>query len=318
MSQEEDFYKLEKNILSLKDQIDELQSVGDPGNKDKIAGLRARIEKEWARICPLLTASQIVQLARHPQRPYTLDYISSLVEDFVEIHGDRRFADDPAIVSGLGFYKGRTTAFIGHQKGRSTRERIERNFGQPNPEGYRKALRVMKLAEKFGFPIVTLIDTPGAYPGIGPEERGQAEAIAYNLKEIATLRVPVVVVIIGEGGSGGALGIGVGDTVMMLEYCFYSVISPEGCAAILWKDQSAVAKAAENMKIRAQDLYELGIIDKIIPEPPGGAHIDPDLTFKNVDKHISQALKRLESKSVEEMLAERYQKFRKMGVFTEK
>jgi acetyl-CoA carboxylase carboxyl transferase subunit alpha len=318
MSQEEDFYRLEKNILSLKEQIDELQSVEDPGNKDKIAGLRTRIEKEWARICPLLTASQIVQLARHPQRPYTLDYISSLVEDFVEIHGDRRFADDPAIVSGLGFYKGRTTAFIGHQKGRSTRERIERNFGQPNPEGYRKALRVMKLAEKFGFPIVTLIDTPGAYPGIGPEERGQAEAIACNLKEIATLRVPVVVVIIGEGGSGGALGIGVGDTVMMLEYCFYSVISPEGCAAILWKDQSAVAKAAENMKIRAQDLYELGIIDKIIPEPPGGAHIDPDLTFKNVDKHISQALKKLESKSVEEMLAERYQKFRKMGVFTEK
>ena len=318
MSKEEDFYKLEKNILSLKEQIDVLESNEDPGNKDKIAGLRARIEKEWSRIRPLLTASQIVQLARHPQRPYTLDYISNLVEDFVEMHGDRRFADDPAVVSGFGFYKGRTTAFIGHQKGRSTRERIERNFGQPNPEGYRKALRVMKLAEKFGFPVVTLIDTPGAYPGIGPEERGQAEAIASNLKEIATLRVPVVVVIIGEGGSGGALGIGVGDIVMMLEYCFYSVISPEGCAAILWKDQSAVAKAAENMKIRAQDLYELGIIDNIIPEPPGGAHIDPELTFKNVDKHISQALKKLESKSVEEMLAERYQKFRKMGVFTEK
>jgi acetyl-CoA carboxylase carboxyl transferase subunit alpha len=318
MSREEDFYKLEKNILSLKEQIDELQSADDPAKKEKIAGLNARIDKEWTRISPRLTASHIVQIARHPQRPYTLDYIANLVEDFIEMHGDRRFADDPAIVAGLGFYKGRTTAFVGHQKGRTTRERIERNFGQPNPEGYRKALRVMKTAEKFGFPIVTLIDTPGAYPGIGAEERGQAEAIAYNLKEISTLRAPVVNVIIGEGGSGGALGIGVGDTVMMLEYSFYSVISPEGCAAILWKEQSAVAEAANNMKIRAQDLLELGLIDKIIPEPSGGAHIAPEQTFKNVDKHISQALKRLEQKPVEELLEERYQKFRKMGVFTEK
>jgi len=318
MSKEENFYKLEKKILSLKEEIDNLQSAEDPDKKDKITGLRAQIEKEWARISTRLTASQIVQIARHPQRPYTLDYIANLVEDFIEIHGDRRYADDAAIVSGLGFYKGRTTAFIGHQKGRTTRERIERNFGQPSPEGYRKALRVMKLAEKFGFPVVTLIDTPGAYPGIGAEERGQAEAIAYNLKEISTLKVPVVNVIIGEGGSGGALGIGVGDTVMMLEYSFYSVISPEGCAAILWKDQSAVAQAAENMKIRAQELLDLGIIDKIIPEPPGGAHIDPEQTFKNVDKHISQALKKMEQKPVDEMLEERYKKFRKMGVFTEK
>lgn len=318
MSKEEDFYQLEKGILSLKGQIDELQSADDPGKKDKIAGLRAQIEKEWAQICPRLTASHIVQIARHPQRPYTRDYIANLVEDFIEIHGDRRFADDPAIIAGLGFYKGKTTAFIGHQKGRTTRERIERNFGQPNPEGYRKALRVIKLAEKFGFPIVTLIDTPGAYPGIGAEERGQAEAIAYNLKEISTLKVPVVNVIIGEGGSGGALAIGVGDMLMMLEYSFYSVISPEGCAAILWKEQSAVAKAAENLKIRAQDLLEIGIIDKIIPEPAGGAHIDLEQTFKNVDKHINQALKKLEQKPVEEMIEERYQKFRKMGVFTEK
>jgi len=318
MSKEENFYKLEKKILSLKEEIDNLQSAEDPDKKDKITGLRAQIEKEWARISTRLTASQIVQIARHPQRPYTLDYIANLVEDFIEIHGDRRYADDAAIVSGLGFYKGRTTAFIGHQKGRTTRERIERNFGQPSPEGYRKALRVMKLAEKFGFPVVTLIDTPGAYPGIGAEERGQAEAIAYNLKEISTLKVPVVNVIIGEGGSGGALGIGVGDTVMMLEYSFYSVISPEGCAAILWKDQSAVAQAAENMKIRAQELLDLGIIDKIIPEPPGGAHIDPEQTFKNVDKHISQALKKMEQKPVDEMLEERYNFFRKMGVFTEK
>jgi acetyl-CoA carboxylase carboxyl transferase subunit alpha len=318
MSKEQDFYKLEKNILTLKAEIDELQDSDDPARADKIAALRGRIEKEWIKISPRLTATQIVQIARHPLRPYTLDYIASLVEDFMEMHGDRRFADDPAIITGLGFYKGKTTAFIGHQKGRTTRERIARNFGQPNPEGYRKALRVMKTAEKFGFPVVSLIDTPGAYPGIGAEERGQAEAIAHNLREIATLRVPVVVVIIGEGGSGGALAVGVGDTVMMLENAFYSVISPEGCAAILWKDQSAVSKAAENMKIRAQDLLELGIIDKIIPEPPGGAHIDPESTFKAVDRHISQALKKLETKRVEELLEERYQKFRKMGVFKEK
>jgi acetyl-CoA carboxylase carboxyl transferase subunit alpha len=318
MSQEKDFYQLEAQILQLKKEITDLEISEDPSRETKISNLRFLIAKEWAKIGPHLTPTQIVQLARHPQRPYTLDYIANLVEDFTEMHGDRRFADDPAIVSGLGFYKGKTTAFIGHQKGRSTRERIARNFGQPNPEGYRKALRVMKTAEKFGFPIVTLIDTPGAYPGIGAEERGQAEAIAYNLREIVTIRVPIVVVIIGEGGSGGALAIGVGDTVLMLENSFYSVISPEGCAAILWKDQSAVSQAAENMRIRAKDLLEFGIIDKIIPEPPGGAHIDPEATFKAVDKHISQALKKLEGKPVEEMLEERYQKFRKMGVTTEK
>ncbi len=318
MKTEEDFYQLEKNIILLKKEIDDLEISEQAGKKEKIAGLKAQIEKEWSRIAPRLTATHIVQIARHPQRPYTLDYLANLVEDFTELHGDRRFADDPAIVAGLGFYKGKTAAFIGHQKGRFTRERIERNFGQPNPEGYRKALRVMKLAEKFGFPVITLIDTPGAYPGIGAEERGQAEAIASNLKEIATLRVPVINVIIGEGGSGGALAIGVGDVVMMLEYAFYSVISPEGCAAILWKDQSAVAKAAENLKIRAQDLLELGIIDKIIPEPPGGAHIDYDQTFKNVDKHISQTLKKLEQKSADDLVEERYKKFRKMGVFAEK
>jgi acetyl-CoA carboxylase carboxyl transferase subunit alpha len=318
MSQNEDFYQLEKGILALKKQIEDLEISEDPERKEKIIALRSQIEAEWSEISPGLTATQIVQIARHPQRPYTLDYLAGLVEDFVEMHGDRRFADDPAIVAGLGFYKGKTTAFIGHQKGRSTRERIARNFGQPNPEGYRKAIRVMKTAEKFGFPVVTFVDTPGAYPGVGAEERGQAEAIAYNLREISRLRVPVVNVIIGEGGSGGALGICVGDAVMMLEYSFYSVISPEGCAAILWKDQSAVAQAAENMRIRAQDLLDLGIIDKIIPEPPGAAHIDPEQTFKYVDKHLSQALKKLESKPIDDLLEERYKKFRKMGVFTEK
>jgi len=236
----------------------------------------------------------------------------------IELHGDRRAGDDPAVVAGFGFYRGRAVAFIGHQKGRTTRERIERNFGQPNPEGFRKALRVMKLAEKFGAPVVTLIDTPGAYPGIQAEERGQAEAIACNLKMISLLNIPIVNIVIGEGGSGGALAIGVGDIIMMLEYSFYSVISPEGCAAILWKDQSAVAQAAENLKIRAQDLLQRGIIDKIIPEPPGGAHIDPLQTFKNLDKQLNLTLKKLEQKKPEERLEARYQKFRKIGVFTEK
>lgn len=315
---EEDFYQLEKNIIFLKEQIDEVLLSAEPGNKEKIAKLRKDIEKEWAKISPRLTASHIVQIARHPKRPYTLDYIGYLTEDFIELHGDRRFADDPAIVAGLGFYKGRTAAFIGHQKGRSTKERIARNFGQPNPEGYRKALRVMKLAEKFCFPIITLIDTPGAYPGMGAEERGQAEAIAYNLKEISKLWVPIVNIVIGEGGSGGALAVGVGDAILMLEYSFYSVISPEGCAAILWKDQESVDKAAENLKIRAEDLLELGIIDKIIPEPPGGAHIDYEQTFKNVDKLLSQTLKKLEQKSPQERIKERYQKFKKIGAYIEK
>jgi acetyl-CoA carboxylase carboxyl transferase subunit alpha len=318
MDKAPEFYTLEKGILALKEQIDALAETDDLTKKDKIADLRRQIEAEWAEILPRLTTVHIVQIARHPKRPYTLDYIPALFQDFMEMHGDRRYADDPAIVAGLASYKGRTVAVIGHQKGRTTRARIERNFGQANPEGYRKALRVMQTAEKFGFPVVTLVDTPGAYPGLGGEERGQAEAIANNLKTIATLKVPIVNVVIGEGGSGGGLGIGFGDQLMMLEHSFYSVISPEGCAAILWKDQNAVEKAAENLGLRSATLLELGIIDKIIPEPPGGAHIDPEQTFKNVDKHIYQALKKLEGKPVDKLLAERYQKIRKLGVFVEK
>jgi acetyl-CoA carboxylase carboxyl transferase subunit alpha len=318
MQKSAEFYSLEKGILSLKEQIDALAEIEDLNKKEKIAALRAEIEKEWAAILPGLTTINIVQIARHPKRPYTLDYIAFLFQDFMEMHGDRRFADDPAIVAGLAFYKGRTVAVIGHQKGRTTRARIDRNFGQANPEGYRKALRVMQEAEKFGFPVITLIDTPGAYPGIGAEERGQAEAIANNLKVIARLRVPIINVVIGEGGSGGGLGIGYGDQLMMLEHSFYSVISPEGCAAIVWKDQNAVEEAAENLGIRAKTLLEFGIIDKIIPEPPGGAHIDPEQTFKNVDKHIYQALKKLEGKSVEDLLDERYKKIRKIGVIEER
>jgi len=318
MDKAPEFYTLEKGILALKDEIDALAESDDITKKDKVAEFRRAIEKEWAEIVPRLTAVHIVQIARHPKRPYTLDYIPVLFQDFIEMHGDRRFADDPAIVAGLASYKGRTVAVIGHQKGRTTRARIERNFGQANPEGYRKAYRVMQEAEKFGFPVITLVDTPGAYPGIGGEERGQAEAIAFNLKTISTLKVPIVNVVIGEGGSGGGLGIGFGDQLLMLEFSFYSVISPEGCAAILWKDQNAVEKAAENLGIRATTLLELGIIDKIIPEPPGGAHIDPEQTYKNVDKYLYQALKKLEGKPADQLVAERYQKIRKLGVFVEK
>jgi acetyl-CoA carboxylase carboxyl transferase subunit alpha len=318
MDKAPEFYTMEKGILALKEQIDALAETDDLTKKDKIADLRRQIEAEWAEILPRLTTVHIVQIARHPKRPYTLDYIPVLFQDFMEMHGDRRYADDPAIVAGLASYKGRSVAVIGHQKGRTTRARIERNFGQANPEGYRKALRVMQTAEKFGFPVITLVDTPGAYPGLGGEERGQAEAIANNLKTIATLKVPIVNVVIGEGGSGGGLGIGFGDQLMMLEHSFYSVISPEGCAAILWKDQNAVEKAAENLGIRSATLLELGIIDKIIPEPPGGAHIDPEQTFKNVDKHLYQAFKKLDGKPVDKLLAERYQKIRKLGVFVEK
>lgn len=312
------FYQLEEPIMELKSRLDELQESGEPAGREEIKLIQARIEKEWAKIKPLLTPVHIVQIARHPLRPYTLDYLKALTTDFVEFHGDRRAGDDPAIVAGFGQYRGQTVAFIGHQKGRTTRERLERNFGQPNPEGYRKALRIMKLAEKFNFPVVTLIDTPGAYPGIQAEEKGQAEAIAYNLRTISQLRVPVINIVIGEGGSGGALAIGVGDVILMLEYSFYSVISPEGCAAILWKDQSAVAQAAENLRFLARDLLEFGIIDKIIPEPPGGAHINWKQTFRQVDRYLHQTLKKLREKKVEDLLEERYQKFRQIGVFEEK
>jgi len=313
-----DFYSLEKPIIEFKEQIDALQESDDPTKKEQVAALCLEIEREWAKIAPQLTAVHIVQLARHPKRPYALDYFANLFTDFMEMHGDRRFGDDSAVVAGLAFYRGRTVALIGHQKGRTTRARIERNFGQPNPEGFRKALRIMQMAEKYGFPVITFIDTPGAYPGIGAEERGQAEAIANNLKVIARLRTPIINVIIGEGGSGGGLGIGFGDALLILEHGFYSVISPEGCASILWKDTSKADQAAENLGLRSGKLLELGIVDKIVPEPPGGAHIDPELTYRNLDKILTPTLKKLEAKPVEELLEERYRKVRKLGVFVEK
>ena len=318
MKEIKDFYQLEKNIVALKEKIDVLQSSEESNKKEKISQLRKQIEKEWTKISQNLSPLHIVQLARHPKRPYTLDYIDHMIDDFMEIHGDRRAGDDPALVAGFGFYKGSSVGLIGHQKGRTTKERIDRNFGQPNPEGYRKALRVMKMADKFGIPVVTYIDTPGAYPGIRAEEQGQAEAIAFNLREISKLKIPVVNVVIGEGGSGGALAVGVGDAILMLENSFYSVISPEGCAAILWKNQEAVTKAAENLKIGAKDLLAMGIIDKIIAEPAGGAHIDHEQTFKNVDRDLNLTLKKLKQVSPEERVEMRYKKFRQIGVFTEK
>lgn len=260
-----------------------------------------------------LTAIERVQLARHPERPHTLDFIERLFDEFVELHGDRRFGDDPAIVCGSARFHGLPIVVVGHQKGRDTKQRKYRNFGMPKPEGYRKAMRVMKLAEKFGRPIFSLIDTPGAYPGIDAEERGQAEAIAYNLREMAKLKVPVIVTVIGEGGSGGALAIGVGDQVMMLENSIYSVISPEGCAAILWKDAKLADRAAEGLRLTAQDLYAEKIVDQIITEPPGGAHNDYDQAARYLDAALTERLAEAVSCSQDERLARRYNKLRQFG-----
>ena len=259
------------------------------------------------------TAFERVLLARHADRPYTLDLIERLFEDFVELHGDKRFAEDPAIVCGLARFHGLPVVVVGHQKGRDTKQRSYRNFGMPKPEGYRKALRVMKLGEKFGRPIFTFIDTPGAYPGIDAEERGQAEAIAYNLREMAKIKVPIIVTVIGEGGSGGALAIGIGDQVLMLENATYSVISPEGCAAILWKDSSQADRAAEGLRLTAQHLYDEGIVDKIIPEPDGGAHNDYDQTARYLDSALSERLAEAVSCSQEDRLSRRYSKLRRFG-----
>ncbi|SRR6266496_4351035 len=258
-------------------------------------------------------AFERVQLARHPDRPYTLDFVERLFEDFTEIHGDRRYADDKAIVSGFARFHGMPAAIVGHQKGRDTKQRQFRNFGMPKPEGYRKAIRLMKLAEKFERPIFCFVDTPGAYPGIDAEERGQAEAIAYNLREMAKLAVPIIVSVIGEGGSGGALAIGVGDQVLMLENAIYSVISPEGCAAILWKDSSQAARAAEELRLTAEDLHRNGIVDQVIAEPEGGAQTSHDESARLLDSALCARLAESASSNVEERLERRYRKLRQMG-----
>ncbi|HEY4565509.1 MAG TPA: acetyl-CoA carboxylase carboxyltransferase subunit alpha, partial [Thermoanaerobaculia bacterium] len=279
--------------------------------------LRTSLRKSTSDVYGGLSRWQKVLVARHQDRPYTLEYVQALMTDWVEVHGDRGFGDDPAIVAGFATFRGRSVAVIGHQKGRDTKERIWRNFGQPRPEGYRKALRVMKMAEKFGLPVLTFIDTAGAYPGLDAEERGQAEAIARNLIEMAVLEVPIIVTITGEGGSGGALALGVGDRVLILEYATYSVISPEGCAAILWKDQDRKAEAAEAMRMTAPDLLALGVVDEIIPEPPGGAHTDPEATCRRVGEAVERALQDLSRISAKELIARRYEKFRGLGPFDE-
>src|ERR671936_599723 len=280
----------EQPLLELEIRIAALQATDAPAHADEIARLQERLERQRQRTYASLTPWQRTQLARHPKRPHTRDWCKLLLEDFTELHGDRLFRDDPAIVGGLARFAGHSVVVIGHQKGRDTREKIARNFGMPHPEGYRKALRLMRLAEKFGKPVLALIDTPGAYPGVGAEERGQAEAIARNLLEMAALRTPIVAIVTGEGGSGGALAIGMGDRVLMLEYAVYSVISPEGCAAILWGDAARAPEAAESMRVTAPDLLRLGVIDGIVREPLGGAHRDWEATAATLRTVIRQAL----------------------------
>jgi len=305
-------------LEELRQRLAEAERPGGPGSRAEVARLRAQLEEEASRVTENLSPWQQCQLARHADRPYCLDYIRGLFTDWVEIHGDRGFADDPAIVAGLARFEGESVAVVGHQKGRDTRERLYRNFGQARPEGYRKALRVMRMGEKFGLPIISLVDTQGAYPGIDAEERGQAEAIARNLREMASITVPIVVVVTGEGGSGGALAIGIGDRVLMMEHAIYSVISPEGCAAILWKDQTEVQRAASALRLTAQNLLELAVIDEIIPEPLGGAQMDPNLAIRTVGTAIRKALAELRRIKREELPRRRFAKFRAMGQFVER
>ena len=313
-----DELEFEKPLLELENRIAELRESDDPlAARDEIAKLEERLARQQQRVYGSLSAWQRTQIARHPKRPHTLDLINLLMEDWVELHGDRVFGDDRAIVGGLASFDGEPVVIIGHQKGRDTRENIARNFGMPHPEGYRKALRLMQLAGKFGKPIIAFIDTPGAYPGLGAEERGQAEAIARNLREMAGLPTPVICVVTGEGGSGGALAIGVGNRVLMLEYSIYSVISPEGCAAILWGDGAKAPEAAEIMRVTAPDLLKLGVIDAIVPEPVGGAHRNWDATAASLRAALRDQLWQLKSKSEAELIEERQEKFRRIGVFEE-
>jgi len=308
----------ERPLLELENRIAELRaSDGAQAARDEIGRLEERLKRLQHKVYSSLTPWQRAQLARHPKRPHTLDLFRLLLEDFLELHGDRVFGDDKAIVGGLARFEGEAVVVIGHQKGRDTRENIARNFGMPHPEGYRKALRLMEMAAKFSKPLITFIDTPGAYPGLGAEERGQAEAIARNLREMAGLATPIVCVVTGEGGSGGALAIGVANRVLMLEHAIYSVISPEGCAAILWGEATKASEAAELMRITAPDLLKLGVIDGIVPEPIGGAHRNWEETAENLRGPLRDALWELRSRTTEELVGERYEKFRKIGVFQE-
>lgn len=310
-----DYLEFEKPLREVEEKIEKLAASG--GGKasvqDEIRKLRMKLAQLEHELYGKLTPWQRTQLARHPQRPSTLDYISEMFRDFLEFHGDRSFGDDRAIVGGFARFNDRSVMVIGHQKGKTLKERMQRNFGMPNPEGYRKALRLMKMAEKFGRPIVTFIDTPGAYPGIGAEERGQAEAIARNLYAMSRLTVPIISIVIGEGGSGGALALGVSDRILMLEHGVYSVISPEGCAAILWDDPAKVPDAAAALKMTAQDLVDLQIVDEVIPEPLGGAHREPRAVTDRVAKALTNQLFQLTDLSLAQLLAQRDQKYRRMG-----
>ena len=314
------FLEFEQPIAELEAKIDELRFVGDDSQlniSEEIGRLKSKSESLTRNIFSNLSAWQVAQLARHPLRPYSLDYIRAISPDFQELHGDRMYADDAAIVGGLARLDGKPAVIIGHQKGRDTKSRVIRNYGMPKPEGYRKALRLMLLGEKFRLPVVTLIDTPGAYPGVGAEERGQSEAIARNLLRMARLRTPIVSVVIGEGGSGGALAIGVGDRVIMLEYSVYSVISPEGCASILWKSAEKAEEAAEAMGITADRLEELGLVDEVIKEPLGGAHRDPDSMYQTLQNAVISHLRDLEALDVNELLKQRLQRLQSFGRFKE-
>lgn len=315
------FLDFESPIAELEDKIEQLRNVNDDTAAidiaDEIAQLSKKSETLTKDIYAKLTPWQISKVSRHPQRPYTLDYVEHLFTDFEELHGDRNFADDRAIVGGLARFNGQSVMVIGHQKGRDTKEKIVRNFGMPRPEGYRKAMRLMRLAEKFGIPIMTFVDTPGAYPGVGAEERGQSEAIGRNLYEMSELRVPVICTIIGEGGSGGALAIAVGDAMLMLQYSTYSVISPEGCASILWKSADKAEDAAETLGITATRLKSLGIVDKIISEPLGGAHRDYPAIMQSVKKALQDALKVAQNKPVNDLLCDRFNRLMSYGKFKE-
>ena len=314
------FLEFEQPIAELEAKIEELRFIGDDSEiniNEEVSRLRSKSETLTKSIFAKLSAWQITQVARHPMRPYTQDYLEMIAPDFQELHGDRMYADDPAIIGGIGRIDGRAVMIIGHQKGRDTKERVRRNYGMPKPEGYRKAQRLMRMAEKFSLPIVTLIDTPGAYPGVGAEERGQSEAIAYSLYMMAGLKTPIICVVIGEGGSGGALAIGVGDRLLMLQYGIYSVISPEGCASILWKSAEKAQDAAEAMRITAQSLSEFGLVDEVLAEPLGGAHRNPAQAAEVIRNALLENLEELGKLSIDQLLEHRQRRLASFGQFKE-
>ncbi len=313
------FLEFERELAELKDKIDQLEKIYKFGNKEvreDLVRLKKEFKKRSRKLYEGLSPWERVQLARHPKRPHTSDYIKLIFKNFIELHGDRKFGDDKAVMGGFAYFRGKPVAVIGHEKGRTTKEKMERNFGMPHPEGYRKAIRIMKLAEKFNMPLITFIDTPGAYPGIGAEERGQSEAIAESLLTMASLKVPTVAVIIGEGGSGGALAFGVADRVLMMENAIYSVISPEGCAAILWDDQSKVKEASKALKLTSEDLYRMGIVDYVVKEPYGASHWHYKNSARILSCYINACLRELCNIPPENLITARSKKFEKMGVFS--